>query len=86
MTVPEVQGTLNRSSCFVRASFIPRFSLTQVSWEDKDGANLQLTGGPIFLRICLLGQLGYSDLKVPTFPVSFEQTSKYERVSKSIGV
>jgi hypothetical protein len=54
--------------------------LKQVSWEDKDGANLQLTGGPIFLRICLLGQLGYSDLKVPTFPVSFEQTSKYERV------
>lgn len=63
------------------ATFHPFLSL-QVEWaESKGGANLQLKGGPVFLRVCLMGQLRYSDIKVPAFPVALDLTTRFERVS-----
>ena len=63
--------------------FIPFFA-AQVEWvETKGGANLQLKGGPVFLRVCLMGQLRYSDIKVPAFPVALDLTTRFERVSGS---
>ena len=56
--------------------------VSQVEWTDgKGGANLQLKGGPVFLRVCLMGQLRYSDIKVPAFPVALDLTTRFERVS-----
>lgn len=56
--------------------------VSQVEWIDsKGGANLQLKGGPVFLRVCLMGQLRYSDIKVPAFPVALDLTTRFERVS-----
>lgn len=55
---------------------------SQVEWtESKEGANLQLKGGLVFLRVCLMGQLRYSDMKVPAFPVAVDLTTRFERVS-----
>lgn len=35
----------------------------------------------MFLRVCLMGQLRYSDMKIPAFPVAVDLTTRFERVS-----
>ena len=53
----------------------------QVEWQDSAGVSVILEGPSVFVRACVLGQLQYSHLHTPTFPVTINQTLTFDRVS-----
>lgn len=57
----------------------PFFPL-QLRWKDERGIDIQLTGPPVFLRACVLGQLQHTHLHKPSFPITVNQTLTFDRV------
>lgn len=54
----------------------------QLYWEDPSGTPIHLAGPPVFLRVCVLGQLQHTQLFRPTFPLNFHSNQlTFDRVN-----
>ena len=49
-------------------------------WADERGRAIHLEGAPVFLRACVLGQLQYSRLVRPLFPIAVDEELLFDRV------
>ncbi len=53
----------------------------QLDWRDEKGVDVYLEGPPLFIRGRVLGQMQHSHLQKPYFPISFNQSLTFDRVS-----
>lgn len=56
------------------------FPPLQLRWETVDGDTVHLEGPPVFVRVCVLGQLQHTRLHRPLFPLKLNQQLSFDRV------
>lgn len=56
-------------------------SISKVLWPQKDSPSLCLKGEPVFIQVCLLGQLLQTELFSPVFPLMINTTLAFDRVN-----
>uniref|UniRef100_A0A1X7UL73 Spermatogenesis-associated protein 6 N-terminal domain-containing protein n=1 Tax=Amphimedon queenslandica TaxID=400682 RepID=A0A1X7UL73_AMPQE len=54
--------------------------INKVLWPQKDSPSLCLKGEPVFIQVCLLGQLLQTELFSPVFPLLINTTLAFDRV------
>ena len=55
--------------------------IPKVLWPQKDSPSLCLKGEPVFIQVCLLGQLLQTELFSPVFPLLINTTLAFDRVN-----
>ena len=76
----DVMSSTDKQSKNSSPPFLFHDIFLKVLWPQKDSLPLSLKGGPVYIQVCLLGQLSQTELFPPVFPQLVNNTLAFDRV------